>query len=254
MARVRPWIARTPRRRGLCLIPLEDRCVPAGGLWTQRGGDRGHTGFADVTVNAVGISPAWSQTIDFTSYGYWAQHGNRAVAIDESRVYRTELDQSSGTADFHVLSYDLETGTPVWDRVLDASGLSAPSVGNGYVYVNRAGHSSYAPEHHPYLAALDPETGTVDYVNYEAQAASDIRPLLDGNQVFDDDGYYGDTAPGTPRPSTGSGTGPTWPAGRMWRSTAGTFTRPASWSSTGPTARPPGQSPLRPPTRRSSTR
>ncbi|HVK10089.1 MAG TPA: Ig-like domain-containing protein [Gemmataceae bacterium] len=186
MTRARSRIARPLR-----LDPLEDRCVPAGGVWAQRGGDPGHTNYVDIRVNAGGISPAWSQSIDFTSETYWDQYGNRAVAVDESHVYRTELDQVPGTAEYHVMAYDLETGTQVWDRVIEEGGVSAPSVGNGYVYINRAGSSGGSLENYPYLAALDPQTGaTVLSRTYAAQLAFPSRPLLDGDQVINDDGYY----------------------------------------------------------------
>src|SRR5687767_4194916 len=112
MTWVRPRIARKsrPRRRMLFLAPLEDRCVPAGTLWSQRGGDAGHTGYADVAVNAAAITPAWTQTIAYGSSGYWDQNGNRGVAIDGARVYRTELEGYWASGNYHVLAYDLQTG------------------------------------------------------------------------------------------------------------------------------------------------
>jgi VCBS repeat-containing protein len=193
-----PRIARKPRprRRMLLLAPLEDRCVPAGNLWAQRGGDAGHTGYADVNVNAAAITPAWSQTIAYGSSGYWDQNGNRGVAIDGSRVYRTELEGYWASGNYHVMAFDLQTGSPVWNRVIVGNGpVSAPSVGTGYVYVNRSGHSGISggtSSELPYLAALDPQTGaTVRFTNYSAQWESDERPVLGGTQVIDYDGYYG---------------------------------------------------------------
>src|SRR6266496_168291 len=79
-----------PRRRTvLHLTPLEDRCLLSATLWSQRGGDAGHSGYVDVTINPAAIAPAWNQPISYTSSGYWDQNGNRGVAIDGTRVYRT---------------------------------------------------------------------------------------------------------------------------------------------------------------------
>src|SRR5215207_6459978 len=194
MTWARPQKPPTPRpRRVLVLAPLEDRCVPAGNLWTQRGGDAGHTGYADVTVDAAAITPAWSQAIPYGSSGYWDQNGNRGVAVDGSRVYRTELEGYWGSGNYHVMAYDLQTGAQVWNRTIVGNGpVSAPTAANGYVYVNRSGHSSPGGSGSPYLAALDPQTGaTVRSTTYSAQWNSDERPAVDGNQVITWDGYYG---------------------------------------------------------------
>src|SRR5205809_5021830 len=40
---------RITARRTLLLEALEDRCLLSGNLWTQRGGDAGHTSYVDVT-------------------------------------------------------------------------------------------------------------------------------------------------------------------------------------------------------------
>src|SRR5262245_3431423 len=183
-------------RRPLFFEALEDRSLPSGTVWSQRGGDSGHSGYADVTIDATAITTAWNQTIDYSSSGYWDQNGNRGVAIDATRVYRTELEGYWASGDYHVMAYDLQTGDPLWNRVIVGNGpVSAPSVANGYVYINRSGHSGISggsSDELPYLAALDPETGdTVRSTNYAAQWESDDRPAVDGNQVVSWDGYYG---------------------------------------------------------------
>jgi VCBS repeat-containing protein len=186
----------TRRRTVLHLTPLEDRCLLSAALWTQRAGDAGHSGYADVTVNPATIAPAWNQPISYSSSGYWDQNGNRGVAIDGTRVYRTELEGYWGSGNYHVMAFDLQSGAPLWNQVIVGNGpVSAPSVGNGYVYVNRSGHSGISggtSSDLPYLAALDVQTGaTVRYTNYAAQWESDDRPAVDGNQVVSWDGYYG---------------------------------------------------------------
>jgi VCBS repeat-containing protein len=192
MNSVRPRTAtRKPRlSRKLFLAPLEDRRVPTGGVWTQRGGDPGHTGYADISVNGSAISDAWNQPINYASSGDWDQHGNRGVAIDGNHVYRTELEGYWASGNYHVMAFDLATGAPVWNHIIVGNGpVSAPSAANGYVYVNRSGHTSSGP---PYLAELDPQTGAVvRTVSYGAQWESDERPVVDASQVIDYDGYYG---------------------------------------------------------------
>ena len=119
----------SPRRpasqRSLTLHALEERCVPSGNVWTQRGGDAGHTGYVDVAVNGAGITDAWNQPINYASSGYWAQSGNRAVAIDDTRVYRTELDGYWASGNYHVMAYDLQTGGLLWNQVMVGNGVSA---------------------------------------------------------------------------------------------------------------------------------
>ncbi len=130
---------RAPRRRAVLeLMPLEDRCLLSADLWTQRGGDAGHSGYANMAINATAITPAWSQSINYTSSGYWDQNGNRGVAVDGTHVYRTELDGYWASGNYHVMAFDLQTGAKLWDQVIVGNGpVSAPSVGNGYVYVMR---------------------------------------------------------------------------------------------------------------------
>lgn len=191
---------RSPRgtalRRPLRLTVLEDRSLPSGTVWTERGGDGGHTGYVDVAVNAAAITDAWNQPVNYTSSGYWAQNENRAVAIDGSRVYRTELEGYWATGNYHVMAYDLQTGALLWNQTIVGNGpVSAPSVANGLVYINRSGHSGISggtSADLPYLYALSGQTGsTVLKTSYAAQWASDERPAISGNQLVAWDGYYG---------------------------------------------------------------
>src|SRR5437667_12212632 len=87
--RKQPSRGAAPRRIRPCLTQLEDRCLLSATLWTQRGGDAGHTGYVDVAVNPAAIADAWNQPLNYTSSGFWAQNANRAVAIDDTHVYRT---------------------------------------------------------------------------------------------------------------------------------------------------------------------
>jgi hypothetical protein len=182
-------------RPPLRLTQLEDRAVPTA-VWSQRGGDAAHTSYVDVDVVPAGITAAWNQPINYTSSGYWDQAGNREVAIDDTRVYRTELEGYWASGNYHVMAFDLQTGAPVWNKVLIGNGpVSAPSVGNGSVYINRSGHSGISgggPEELPYLYSLNALTGTTTgQATYAAQWDSDERPTVEGNQIVSYNGYYG---------------------------------------------------------------
>ena len=183
------------RHCALHITPLEERCVPST-AWSQRGGDSGHTGYVDVAIDGTAIAEVWNQPIAYISSGSWAQEGNRAVAIDATRVYRTELDGYWANGDYHVMAYDLQTGELLWNRIIVGNGpVSAPSVGNDFLYVNRSGHSGISggtSSDLPFLHAIDPATGaTVLQVPYSAQWNTDERPAIDGNQVVSWNGYYG---------------------------------------------------------------
>ncbi|WP_165065993.1 Ig-like domain-containing protein [Paludisphaera rhizosphaerae] len=168
-----------------------------GALWTQRGGNAGHSSYVDARVNAAGITLAWNQSLTYVASGNWAQSGNQAVAIDDMYVYRTSLDGSEFGGDYHIIAYDLKTGAAVWNQVIVGNGpVSAPSVVNGRVYVNRSGHSrnidGTKDEDRPWIYVLDARTGAVlQRETYEAQWDSDERPVIDGNQLFAPKGYYG---------------------------------------------------------------
>src|SRR5262245_26222302 len=185
----------TRRRPTLHLMALEDRCVPSATLWTQRGGDAGHTGYVDVTINPSTIGSAWNQPLTYvgTGTGSWAE---RAVAIDATHVYRTDLDGYSFNGTYHVIAYDLQTGAMVWNTSIIGNahaGVGEPSVDGGVVYVNRAGYGSggtFADA--PSLYGLSAATGAkVAQASYAAQWGSNERPVILGGQLVDYNGFYG---------------------------------------------------------------
>ncbi len=186
-----------PRRTILSLTRLEDRCLLSATLWTQRGGDAGHTSYVDVRPNPAAITAAWNQPLNYTSSGTgsWAE---RAVAIDETHVYRTDLEGYAPNGTYHVMAYDLQTGAQVWNRSIIGNafeGVGEPSVANGLVYVNRAGHSGISggtANDLPRLYGLSAQTGaTVVQTTYAAQWRSNERPAIADDQLVAWDGYYG---------------------------------------------------------------
>jgi hypothetical protein len=183
--------------RALSLEALEDRCLLSAGLWTQRGGDAGHTGYVDVSFDPATLGEAWYQSLGYSQSGTGSWY-ERAVAIDDAHVYRTALEGYAPVGTYHVLAYDLDTGDQAWHRTFIGNafeGVGEPSVAGGIVYVNRAGHSGISggtDADLPRIYGLDADTGaTVLERRYEAQWGSNERPVIDANQLVVEDGYYG---------------------------------------------------------------
>lgn len=188
---------RTKARPQLLFETLERRYMLAGDIWSQRGGDAGHTSFVDVPVNPASITEVWFQELNYTQSGTgsWRE---RAVAIDQSHVYRTALEGYAPSGTYHVIAYDLQTGAEVWHNTLAGrafEGVGEPSVAGGVVYVNRAGHSGISggtSSDLPRLYGFDAVTGaTVLQQAYAAQWGSNERPVIEGDQLIVEDGYYG---------------------------------------------------------------
>jgi hypothetical protein len=189
-------LGRSIRRLTPSLQTLEERQLLSVDLWTQRGGDAQHAAYADVSVAPSSIQEAWDQPLTYVASGSWAQESNRAVAIDDTHVYRTDLDGYWASGNYHIIAYNLQTGAVDWNRTIVGNGpVSAPSVADGVVYVNRSGHSGISggtADELPVLYGLSAQTGaTVMQTTYAAQWNSDDRPTIDGGQVVSWDGYYG---------------------------------------------------------------
>ena len=191
------------RRRTLRVQCLEERHLlaadpfvsPAVESWTQRGGNAGHTSYVDVRLNPDLVTEEWSQTLGYEQSGTGSWH-ERAVAIDDSRVYRTALEGYAPVGTYHVIAYDAETGSEVWHQTLGGhafEGVGEPSVAGNIVYVNSAGHSSSSGGGGlPTLYGFNAETGALTLSRtYEAQHGSNERPVIEGDQLVVEDGYYG---------------------------------------------------------------
>ncbi|WP_165065984.1 Ig-like domain-containing protein [Paludisphaera rhizosphaerae] len=165
---------------------------PSVALWTQRGGDAGHSGYIDARLDASGITAAWFQPLTYVVNGF---AGNQEIAIDGARVYVTSLDINKYN-NYHIMAFDRPTGALVWDQIIVGNGpVSAPTVVDGKVYVNRSGHSGISggtDNDKPWLYVLDAGTGAVlQRQTYSAQWDSDERPVIEGGQIIAPDGYYG---------------------------------------------------------------
>ena len=174
------------------LEQLEHRELLSNLPWTQRGGDSGHTGYVDVTVNTKELSTVWEHTIQSDSaVGSWYQ---KAPAIDEHRIYRTESFVGGGFSNLFVMAFDRQKGNELWRTEIQGGahdGVGAPSVVDGVVYVNRSGHSG-SGSISPTLFALNAETGVIiDQQPFSAQWATSERPAVGSGHVIFEDGYYG---------------------------------------------------------------
>ncbi|WP_236622342.1 Ig-like domain-containing protein [Novipirellula maiorica] len=181
----------------MLLEKCEARELLAGDIWSQRGGDSGHSSYVDTAVNPTSIAEAWFAELNYSQSGTgsWRERG---VAIDESHVYRTALEGYAPSGTYHVIAYDLQTGEEVWHKTLTGGafeGVSEPSLRDGVVYVNRAGHSGISggtSSDLPRLYGFDSDTGNlVLQQTYAAQWGSGERPVIDDDQLFVEDGYYG---------------------------------------------------------------
>jgi len=193
-------IRRHDRTRGVWL-PVLSFCLliqpawAAGQHWTQRGADAGHSGYIDVGLDPADFEQAWIAPMGFpqSGTGSWSE---RAVSCDGRYVYRTALEGYASAGDYHVFALEIHTGEPAWQTTIKSesgSGVSEPSVANGIVYLNRAGHSSSGGMVlKPSLIGLDAATrATVFTTDYAAQWASHDRPNVDDSTVMAGGGYYG---------------------------------------------------------------
>jgi outer membrane protein assembly factor BamB len=167
----------------------------AGEVWTQRGGDSGHTSYVDIELDPTDFGEIWSQPLTYPQIVYGGSI-QQAVASDGERVYRTKY----GTANaYHLIAFDLESGEEVWRQSIPtqygSSSVGEPVVAGGIVYVNREGHSSSSGTTDaglPRLFGFDAATGGLRIQNnYSAQWGSEERPAVDGDQLVVEDGYYG---------------------------------------------------------------
>jgi outer membrane protein assembly factor BamB len=187
----------------MLLLPVVAACLGAGPAvasalhWTQRGGDAGHSGYVDVALSPVAFHPAWSAPMGFpqSATGSWSE---RAVSSDGRRVYRTALEGYAPAGDYHVFALDIHTGRPVWRMTLKGrtfEGVGEPTVADGIVYLNRAGHSGLSGgtfDDLPKFYGLDAATGRILFLTtYSAQWATNDRPTVDDRQAFSAGGYYG---------------------------------------------------------------
>jgi hypothetical protein len=162
--------------------------------WTQYQGDAQHTGHVAGTLGNSQPSLLWS--ISPSSLGELSFV--QGAVTDNNHVYVTARHSSSNGYDYYnVLGLNRISGAEQWTRqVASYSGdVSAPSIGNGTVYVHQWGHSGISggnASQYPYVTGINSTTGAIQFsTNHSGQWSSGSRPTVDGTQVFAAGGYYG---------------------------------------------------------------
>lgn len=161
--------------------------------WSQFQGNAQHTGFVESDLRATSLKPLW--TIDAPPYS--AQPGDRSVAIVDGDVYATILSGYGFSGPYILNRIDGNDGKIKWQIPISAyshSGVSAPSVDGGVVYVHHWGHSSNpsSPSELPSLMGFDANDGSQLFVTpHSGQWESGSRPTIAGDRVFAAGGYYG---------------------------------------------------------------
>jgi hypothetical protein len=161
--------------------------------WTQYQADAKHTGHVTGTFGTAQPSLIWS--VAPSSLG--EQSLIPGAVIDANHVYIAAPNSYSNGFEYaDVLALDRATGTKDWSRLVSSySGVSAPSIGNGMVYVHQWGHSGISggnAAQYPYVTGINATTGAIQFAtSHSGQWSSGSRPTVDGSQVFAAGGYYG---------------------------------------------------------------
>ncbi|TWT91530.1 Outer membrane protein assembly factor BamB [Botrimarina colliarenosi] len=160
------------------------------GAWTQHQGNAWHNGNVGEAIGAIGFKQAWS--ILATDLGGSIVPG---VVSDGGTVYFSA--RTNGADPYSVIAVDSVTAAEDWRRGFKpySGGISAPSIGNGKVYVHQWGHSGISggnASQYPYVFGLDAANGDIDFAtNHSGQWSSGSRPTVIDDQVFAAGGYYG---------------------------------------------------------------
>lgn len=166
------------------------------GSWTQYMSNAQHTGYVASDIDANAIRPLWSlDKITLAEYSLIAG----AVTDSDSIYLSAQRLQPVYTANnYDVISFDRLTGAVNWTKTLSAYSpyeFSAPSLGNGNLYVEVGGHSGISggnSSQYPSITALNPQTGSqVFRSTYAGQWLTGSRPTVIGDRLYSIGGYYG---------------------------------------------------------------
>ncbi len=121
---------------------FEKRRCMASDFWANDGGDVGHDGYVNTEFNARELRQVWSiQTPLNTSDSY-----RLPVAMDDQFIYQTIAlpgSTAGGYKTFRVVAMSQTNGEEIWSTEVQSYDYSvtAPTIDNGVIYVNSAGHS-----------------------------------------------------------------------------------------------------------------
>lgn len=177
---------------------FEKRRCMASDFWANDGGDVGHDGYVNTEFNARELRQVWSiQTPLNTSDSY-----RLPVAMDDQFIYQTIAlpgSTAGGYKTFRVVAMSQTNGEEIWSTEVQSYDYSvtAPTIDNGVIYVNSAGHSqglilNPSDPRKPRIYGLSAATGQILFsIPYAKQWGSRDRPDIKGNQLIIEAGYYG---------------------------------------------------------------
>lgn len=159
--------------------------------WSQYQGDSGHTGSVDEVVQASFLEQIWSVTPQDYGHDRFIQ----GVSTDGTKVYLSSKINSASFSPHELIALDAATGQAQWSQeflVYSHSGISAPSVSNGLVYIHDFGHSSSSNTEQPTVHGINAADGTIEFsTTHSGQFSSGSRIAVSGSQIFSAGGYHG---------------------------------------------------------------
>jgi len=159
--------------------------------WSQFQGDAAHSGYVSGTINPAQFQLIWS--LSAASLGYTSFVPN--VAIDSGQVYVSGLNQNGSNPYTGLVTFNAATGSTAWSQTLPIAwfgSLSAPSVGNGLVYVDRFGDTNVIGQIPPTIYAFHTGNGAQAFAtNYDGQSDVGGQPAISGGNLYLSGGTYG---------------------------------------------------------------
>jgi uncharacterized repeat protein (TIGR01451 family) len=149
----------------------------AGGDWPTLGNGPRHTGYYPSSLGTNLFTPFWTNTYTGTI---------NQVAAANGMVF---LTMSSGVPYiFMMAALDAQSGRQLWrDDFTPGNSISAPTFDNGHLYFQRNNNDSDTQ-----LRCIEAATGAVLWtVPYGGQWDWSLAPLVTGDGVWIDGGYYG---------------------------------------------------------------
>lgn len=177
---------------------FEKRRCMALDFWANDGGDVGHDGYVSTDFDPRDLRQLWSvQTPVNNTDSY-----RLPAAMDDQFIYQTIAlpgATSAGFKTFRVVAMSQTNGQELWSTEVQSYdySVSSPTLANGVVYVNSAGHSqglilNPSDPRNPRIYGLSAATGQILFSTpYAKQWGSRDRPDVKNNQLVIEAGFYG---------------------------------------------------------------
>ena len=165
------------------------------GQWTMGGGDPGQSRYVPGIYDSSTFVTAWQIHPGQAA----AREYNLDLATDGQKLYVSIKNENSAeTGPFDVVAIDRITHEEIWRTSFMSSAgshpISAPSLHNGIVYINRYGYSwSYNDDTElgPALIGMSADDGHILFNSGHAgQKVTGSRPTISGDLVFVAGGFY----------------------------------------------------------------